>query len=87
MTRQGKTWLIIGAVFVALLVARGMIGQGLGRVYVKRTEVIVKLPDAAGVNSTAAGAASAIVCTEAIVVLMMASTLKRAGVRLFRINT
>ena len=44
MTRQGKTWLIIGAVFVALLVARGMIGQGLGRVYVKRTEVIVKLP-------------------------------------------
>ena len=59
MTRQGKTWLIIGAVFVALLVARGMIGQGLGRVYVKRTEVIVKLPDAAGVNSTAAGAASA----------------------------
>ena len=56
MTRQTKTWLVIGAIFVALLVARGMIGQGLGRVYVKRTEVIVKLPDAAGVNSTAAGA-------------------------------
>ena len=58
MTRQSKTWLIIGAVFVALLVARGMIGQGLGRVYVKRTDVTVTLPDAAAVNSAAAGAPS-----------------------------
>ncbi|MEI6273203.1 MAG: hypothetical protein WCQ03_07010 [Phycisphaerae bacterium] len=54
MTRQSKTWLVIGAVFVALIVARGMIGQGLGRVYVKRSEVTVKLSDAAGVNSAAA---------------------------------
>jgi hypothetical protein len=54
MTRQGKTWLFIGAIFVALLCARGMIGQGLGRVYVKRTQVTVTVPDAAAVNSTAA---------------------------------
>jgi len=54
MTRQSKTWLIIGAIFVALLCARGMIGQGLGRVYVKRTQVTVTVPDAAAVNSTAA---------------------------------
>ena len=58
MTRQSKTWLVIGAVFVALLVARGMIGQGLGRVYVKRTDVTVTVPDATAVNSVAAGAAS-----------------------------
>ena len=58
MTRQAKTWLIIGAVFVALIVVRGMIGQGLGRVYVKRTDVTVTLPDAAAVNSAAAGASS-----------------------------
>jgi hypothetical protein len=54
MTRQSKTWLVIGAVFVALIVARGMIGQGLGRVYVKRSDVTVTLPDAASVNSAVA---------------------------------
>lgn len=56
MTRQGKTWLVIGAVFVALLIARGMIGQGLGRVYVKRSEVIVKLPDAAPTSASSTSA-------------------------------
>ena len=59
MTRQSKTWLIIGAVFVALLVARGMIGQGLGRVYVKRTDVTVKLPEAAVNNAAGAPSTSA----------------------------
>ena len=59
MTRQSKTWLVIGAVFVALIVARGMIGQGLGRVYVKRTDVTVKLPDAAAEKFEAGGTSSA----------------------------
>ena len=59
MTRQSKTWLVIGAVFVALIVARGMIGQGLGRVYVKRSDVTVKLPDAAAEKFETGGASSA----------------------------
>ena len=59
MTRQSKTWLVIGAVFVALIVARGMIGQGLGRVYVKRSDVTVKLPDAVAEKFEAGGTSSA----------------------------
>ena len=66
MTRQAKTWLIIGAVFVALLVARGMIGQGLGRVYVKRTDVTVTLPDAVVVNSAADIASTTDSSTQAV---------------------
>ena len=31
MSRQRLTWLVIGVVFAALLVLRGMTGQGLGR--------------------------------------------------------
>ncbi|MSR34035.1 MAG: hypothetical protein EXS12_04460 [Phycisphaerales bacterium] len=78
MTRQAKTWLVIGAVFVALIVARGMIGQGLGRVYVKRTEVTAKLPDAAAVNSAAAApSASASASTSAATTA--ASTQATAG--------
>ncbi|MGA1266867.1 MAG: hypothetical protein ACO32J_06775 [Phycisphaerales bacterium] len=41
MTRQRVTWMAIGAVFVGLLVVRGLWGQGLGRVYVERVEVSV----------------------------------------------
>ena len=59
MTRQSKTWLVIGAVFVALIVARGMIGQGLGRVYVKRFDVTVKLPDTVAEKFETAGTSSA----------------------------
>ncbi len=58
MTRQGKTWLVIGAVFVTLLVVRGMIGQGLGRVYVKRTDVTVNMPDAVDMNTAAASSST-----------------------------
>jgi hypothetical protein len=49
MTRQRWTWMVIGVVFVGLLGVRGLVGQGLGRVYVERVEVSV---------APAAGAAS-----------------------------
>jgi len=39
MSRQRLTWLVIGVVFAALLVMRGMTGQGLGRVYVSHERV------------------------------------------------
>ena len=39
MNRQRLTWIVIGVVFAALLVVRGMTGQGLGRVYVQREDV------------------------------------------------
>jgi hypothetical protein len=39
MTRQRMTWIVLTVVFVGLLVARGFVGQGLGRVYVERGEV------------------------------------------------
>ncbi len=43
MSRQRLTWLAIGAVFAAALLARGLTGQGLGRVYVKRDVVALAL--------------------------------------------
>jgi hypothetical protein len=39
MSRQRLAWIVIGVVFAALLVVRGMSGQGLGRVYVQREDV------------------------------------------------
>jgi len=39
MSRQRLTWIVIGVIFAALLVVRGMTGQGLGRVYVQREVV------------------------------------------------
>jgi len=41
MTRQRLTWMVIGLVVVGLLGVRGLVGQGLGRVYVERVEVSV----------------------------------------------
>ena len=39
MSRQRLTWIVIGVAFLAVLVVRGMTGQGLGRVYVKHERV------------------------------------------------
>jgi hypothetical protein len=39
MNRQRVAWIVIGVAFAALLVMRGMTGQGLGRVYVQREQV------------------------------------------------
>ena len=39
MSRQRLAWIVLGVVFAALLVARGMTGHGLGRVYVQREDV------------------------------------------------
>ncbi|MCE9619503.1 MAG: hypothetical protein K8R92_06310 [Planctomycetes bacterium] len=54
MSRQRKTWLVIGAIFLALLVVRGMTGQGLGRIYVQRSEVTATMPGAGDGTKAAA---------------------------------
>ncbi len=48
MTRQGKTWLVMCGVLAALLIARGLTGEGLGRVYVKKVEVSLGSEQVAG---------------------------------------
>ena len=53
MSRQRLTWVVLGVVFVALLVVRGMTGQGLGRVYVQREVVSLAQVEQAGADGAA----------------------------------
>lgn len=53
MNRQRLTWIVIGVVFAALLVVRGMTGQGLGRVYVQREDVAYAKVETKGADGAA----------------------------------
>ena len=50
MSRQRLTFAVIGALFVALLVVRGFVGQGLGRVYVQADQVSLAQVDEKGAD-------------------------------------
>jgi len=52
MNRQRLTFAVIGALFVALLVVRGFVGQGLGRVYVQANQVSLAQVDQKGADGT-----------------------------------
>jgi len=56
MNRQRITWLVIGLIFVAMLVARATTGQGIGRVYVKREQIALAQVALAGAAATSAQA-------------------------------
>ena len=50
MSRQRLTWIVLGVVLLALLVVRGFVGQGLGRVYVQAEQVSLAQVDEKGAD-------------------------------------